>query len=231
VKVPLAETTIDNLVQIMPGASMSVSGGTVASGSIAVNTVPTAGETIIVNGKTFTWETSPVDSTDVQIGSTAAACATNLYTVLSESTDPLLTIASYSNATSGTVNILYGPPSLYGTTGEAGTLGNAFNLNAGTSGSNVTLSGATLTGGVDPTSKSVAVSTGIGTNLLDQAKVLRLHPVDKADGDVSDDFVVPLAGTAGALNFAYELEKERVFDVTFTGYPDAATGLLFTVGE
>ncbi|MFM0095677.1 hypothetical protein PQQ87_08690 [Paraburkholderia nemoris] len=231
VKVPLAETTIDNLVQIMPGATMSTVGGTVAQGAITVGSDPVAGETVIVNGITFTWQTTPVDSTDVQIGSTAAACATNLANVLAASQDPALTVASYSANTSGVVTILYGPPSLYGSTGEPGTLGNSFTLSNGTSGAAVTVSGATLSGGTDPTQKSVSVSTGIGTDLLSLAKPLRLHPVDKADGDVSDDFVVPLAATSGALNFAYDLEKERIYDVTFTGYPNAATGQLFTIGE
>lgn len=230
VKVPLAETTVDNLCMIMPGATMSVNGGTPATGSITVASVPTSGETIVVNGVTLTFETAPVNPTDVQIGSTPQATAQNLADVLSASKDSRLTIAGYQ-LNGSAVNITYGAPSLYGTTGEPGVLGNSFTLSNGTSGANVTVSGATLAGGVDPTQKSVTVNTGIGTNLLDLARSLRLHPVDKADGDVSDDFVIPLAATSGALNFSYDLEKERIFDVDFMGYPDPNTGLLFTVGQ
>jgi hypothetical protein len=218
-------------VQVMPGATMQVVGGTVATGTLTVNTVPTTGETVIVNGITFTFETAPVAPTDVGIGSTPAATAANLAAVLAASKDPALTVASYSANGTGVVNIKYGSPSLFGTAGEAGTIGNSFTLSAGTSGANVSVSGATLSGGVDPTQKSVTVNTGIGTNLLDYARPLRLHPVDKADDDVSDDFVVPLAATPGAMNFAYDLQKERIFDVDFTGYPDPNTGLLFTVGQ
>lgn len=91
--------------------------------------------------------------------------------------------------------------------------------------------GATLiTDGVDPTKKVVNVPTGIGSNLLDIAKVLVLHPIGKADADKSDDFTVFKAATAGALQFSYKLEDERVFSCEFNGYPDAQ-GKLFAVGD
>lgn len=230
VKVPLAETTIDNLCLVMPGAKMSVTGGTPATGSINIASVPVSGETIVVNGITFAFETAAVNPTDVQIGATPQATAQNLANALSASKEANLTVASYQ-LNGSAVNITYGPPALYGTSGEAGVLGNSFTLSNGTSGANVTVSGPTLSGGVDPTEKSVTVNTGIGTNLLDLARPLRLHPVDKADDDVSDDFVIPLAATSGGLNFAYDLTKERIFDVDFMGYPDPNTGVLFTVGQ
>lgn len=94
-----------------------------------------------------------------------------------------------------------------------------------------TMPGAVLvTDSVDPTKKVVNVPTSIGTNLLDLAKALVLHPVGKPDSDKSDDFTVFKAATAGALNFAYKLENERVFNIEFNGYPDA-TGNLFAVGD
>ena len=89
--------------------------------------------------------------------------------------------------------------------------------------------GATLiTDGVDPTKKVVNVNTGVGTNLLDIAQSLVLRPVGKTDA--SEDFTVFKAATAGALNFAYKLEDERVFNVEFSGYPDS-NGKLFAVGD
>lgn len=91
--------------------------------------------------------------------------------------------------------------------------------------------GATLTVGTGGDSDSVSVTTGIGTDLLSLAKELRLHPTSKADSDYSEDFIVPLAATSGALNFAYKLENERIFNVEFNGYPDSASGKLFAVGE
>lgn len=88
--------------------------------------------------------------------------------------------------------------------------------------------GATISGtGSD---KIVTVPTGVGINLLDVAKELRLHPISKPDSDKSEDFVILKAATAGALSFAYKLDDERVYNVEFNGYPDAATGKLFTVG-
>lgn len=83
----------------------------------------------------------------------------------------------------------------------------------------------------DPTKKFVEVTTGIGTDLLSIARELRLHPVSLAAEDFSEDFVIPLTATAGALDFAYKLENERIFNVDFTGYPDPATNKLFYVGK
>lgn len=92
--------------------------------------------------------------------------------------------------------------------------------------------GATLiTDGVDPDKKYVKVTHGVGNDLLETAKALVLHPTAKADDDKSEDFTVPLANTAGALQFAYKLDQERIFNVEFTGYADPATGLLFEVGD
>jgi hypothetical protein len=94
-----------------------------------------------------------------------------------------------------------------------------------------TMPGATLTVAAGEVPAYVTVGTGIGTNLLDLADVLVLHPKGLDDADVSEDFVVPLAATAGALKFSYKLDQERVYDVEFTGYPDPATGKMFTVGK
>jgi len=83
----------------------------------------------------------------------------------------------------------------------------------------------------DASKKYVEVTSGIGTDLLSIARELRLHPVALPDSDFSEDFVIPLTATPGALNFAYKLENERIFDVEFTGYPDPQTNKLFYVGK
>lgn len=91
--------------------------------------------------------------------------------------------------------------------------------------------GATLlTDGVDPTKKVVNVTTGVGTNLLDIAQALVLHPISLPDIDKSEDFTIFKAATAGALNFAYKLEDERIFNIEFNGYPSTG-GKLFAVGD
>lgn len=73
------------------------------------------------------------------------------------------------------------------------------------------------------------VETGVGTNLRDIAQVLRLHPIALPDADTSEDFIVPLAATSGALTFSYKLDEERVFNVEFKAYADD-DGKLFYVG-
>ena len=89
--------------------------------------------------------------------------------------------------------------------------------------------GAVLeTTGTAPNQKKVVkVPTGVGINLLDLAKRLVLHPVGKPTSDKSEDFVLPKAATAGALNFAYKLEDERIFNVDFMGYPDENGNVYF----
>ncbi|MDY7537615.1 hypothetical protein QN372_00485 [Undibacterium sp. RTI2.1] len=89
--------------------------------------------------------------------------------------------------------------------------------------------GATLvTNGADI---HVDVTNAIGTDLLSTAKQLRLHPKALPDSNVSEDFVIPLAATAGGLTFAYKLENERIFNCDFTGYPDPVTAKLFAIGS
>ncbi|MFW6855388.1 hypothetical protein ACODYM_29275 [Burkholderia gladioli] len=228
-KTPLAETTLDNLVAVMPGATMHVTGGTVATGSITIAQKPADGDTVTVNGFALTFRTNPLSATEVAIGTAVADAATNLASTLNNvEIDNRLNAATYA-ANAGVVTVTYGSKEVYGASGSPSVDGNAFTLAAGQA--SVTVSGATLTGGTNPSSRSVRVTTGIGTNLLDLARPLRLHPIDKPANDVSDDFVIPLAATPGQLSFSYTTDKERLYDVTFNGYPDPNTRLLFTVGE
>jgi hypothetical protein len=228
-KVPLAETTAENLVATMPGATLTTVGGAVATGTITITTNPTNGETILVNGYTITFKTTAAVEGDVTIGAAATNTATNLAAALNALTDAKVSQAVYS-ASGAVVTVKWGPSIIGGTDGVKGTDGNAFTLVTGTAAAKVTMSGATLSGGTEPTSKIVSATTGTGTDLLTVAKELRLHPVGKPDSDRSDDFVIPLSATPGALTFAYKLEDERVFNVDFMGYPDSATGVLFKLG-
>ena len=108
-----------------------------------------------------------------------------------------------------------------------GTAGNAYTLAKSSAG--ILLAAPTFTGGVDG-DLSVVVTTAVGTSLLSGAKKLVLHPKELPDTDLSQDFVIPLANTAGAVKYTYKLDTERLFDVTFKGYPDPVTGQLFSVG-
>lgn len=94
--------------------------------------------------------------------------------------------------------------------------------------------GATLVSdNTDPQApkKNVIVTSGTGLSLLERAKTLALHPIANAEADTSEDLVIPLAATAGAMNFAYKYDAERVFNCEFKGYPDSETGILFTYGD
>lgn len=228
-KAPLAETTLENMVAIMPGASLTSVGGSAATGSLTIDTNPLTGDTVIVNGTTVTFKSALSGApNEVLIGADAGETAKNLADALNASTDQNIAAATYA-AAGDVVAVTYGNALVYGAAGAKSAEGNGFTLNAGTAGIKVTVSGATLTGGVDATSKSVAVKTGTGTDLLALARELRLHPINKPDADRSEDFVIPLAATSGALKFAYKLEDERVYDVEFNGYPDS-NGKLFSVG-
>lgn len=70
------------------------------------------------------------------------------------------------------------------------------------------------------------VVTGVGSDLRTTAKVLRLHPT-AAGASKSEDIVVPLAATTGALNFAYKLDDERVFNVEFKAFADTSGNLFY----
>jgi hypothetical protein len=80
-------------------------------------------------------------------------------------------------------------------------------------------------------SKRKGVDTAVGVSLLETAKMMVLHPIAKKDYDYSDEVVIPFANTPGQLNFSYALEKERIFDTEFMGYPDPVSGALFYVGS
>lgn len=94
--------------------------------------------------------------------------------------------------------------------------------------------GATLkTDNTDPQKpkKVVSVTSGTGLSLLERAKEMILHPISKPANDTSEDLIIPLCATAGAMNFAYKYDAERVFNCEFKGYPDSETGVLFLYGD
>ena len=90
--------------------------------------------------------------------------------------------------------------------------------------------GATLvTDGTDSSKKKITVTSSTGLSLRDIARKLVLHPKDL--DHKNEDFVAPLAAPDGNITFSYQHSEERVFSVEFTGYPDATTGELYTLGD
>ena len=223
VKVPLAETTVENLARFMPGATLAAQNGVKATGTVTFATsVPANNDVVTVNGLAFTFKTGPVSSPhDISLTGivTVSDAAAALVRAIKNSVDSRVTVLTAANV-AGVVTITF---SDFGPAGNAVTLAKT--------GTNVTVSGATLAGGVAATRLKVTVATGIGISLLDGAKKLILHPIAAASTDRSLDFTVPLAATPGELNYAFKLDEERIFMANFTGYPDPITKTLFIVGD
>ena len=75
------------------------------------------------------------------------------------------------------------------------------------------LPGATLvTDDVDPSKMKIELSGGAGASLLSGAKELVITPVG---GDANDKVTLPHAAPRPSLDFAYEKENVRVYEVTF----------------
>ena len=111
---------------------------TKAQGSITLSGLPTNNDTILINGVTYTFKTSPSALTDIQIGTDEEETISNLADALNASNNASISIATYT-ASGASLDIEYD---------LGGTDGNAFTLNvAGTSVASA--SAATLTGGVD----------------------------------------------------------------------------------
>jgi hypothetical protein len=222
--VPLAETTLENLVRIMPGSSLVDVGGVAATGSVTFATaVPAANDSVTVNGVVFTFKASPTGPLDVAPGAAVTDAATNFVAAfnaaINSGVHPELSALSATNA-AGVVTI---------TAVDEGTWANSVTL--AKSGTNITVSGTKLTGGVDATKKKVVVTSAVSTSLLALAKRLVLHPVALPETDRSEDFIMPICNTAGAMTFAYKIDTERVFNVEFNAYPDPNTKVLFVYGD
>lgn len=149
--------------------------GSRATGMLTVAVNPSAAETISVNGVTLTFIAGASTATDVHIGATAADTSDNLAAVLNASTNPLLTIATYTSS-GGIVSITYDVD---------GIIGNTYTL-AASSGGHVTVSAATLTGGVD----------GVGRSLEFNWQDGDLIPIEAS----FDDYPPPAATHALRLN-------------------------------
>lgn len=221
-KIPLAETTLANLARIMPGSTLYSTGGAKSSGTVTFSVAAAANDdTVTVNGVVFTFKTTP-DPTkheEMALGATFSASATNLKNAINDSINPLVSRVT-ATVNAGVVTI---------TADDDGTAGDLITL--AKTGTNIAVSGATLTGGADPTILKVDVPNGVGISLLDYAKKLVLHPQGNLPSNRSEDFVIPLAMTPGAATFAYKLDDERIFNCEFTAYPDPVTRTLFVVGD
>lgn len=214
--VPLAETTLENMVEIMPGSTL-VTNGEPATGTITLATAaPVNGDRVTIGNFTYTFRATPAAANDVKIapGTNGAALngsAANLAAAINASESgyiatvvgPVVTVRSKQTGTKWNVNIV---------------------ANFTTS-ANVTTTN--MAGGVDATSASVVVSTGTSIDLLSIGKELILRPKGTFG---EDDFVIFAAAAPGALTFSYSNDNERIYNANFKGY-SLADGRLFRVGN
>src|SRR5271166_1555678 len=130
--------------------------GTEASGTFTFTGNPANLDTVTINGVVITFVTATPSGNQVLIGGSAASTAVNLNTFLQASVNPSLLTQSYS------VNIT-GTPVLTVTYNTVGTVGNAIAI--AKSSANITVSGADLAGGINPSSVSFATPPGSGQDV------------------------------------------------------------------
>lgn len=125
----------------VPEQFNNIMGPTPASGTVSFSGQPAANDTVTIAGTAVTFVASGATGTQVNIGSSLAVTLSNLLTLLLGSADTGLVKCTYS--LSGTVLTI--SANQFGSTANAGTGGNSITL--AKSGTNISVSGATLTGG------------------------------------------------------------------------------------
>lgn len=70
--------------------------------------------------------------------------------------------------------------------------------------------------------KSIYMDSQVGSHLLDSAAVLILHPLSKADNDLSGDFKFFKAVAKSAVEIEYGHDKQAGMEVEFMIYPDSS---------
>jgi hypothetical protein len=134
-----------------------------ASANITLSSNPSNGDTITIEGVTLTFLTTLSSPYQVQIGASAAATATNLYSYLlnnfgsatpgaAPGADPALVHYMYSNPSSGVLNLVY--------TYLDGVTGNGVALSTSDA-ARISLP-ATLSGGALPSTRYVIAQSGTG---------------------------------------------------------------------
>lgn len=207
--IPLAETTLDNLVATMPG-SVLASDGVKSTGTVTfVTTAPANGDSVTILGTTFAFKTVPVGPFDLAIPGTITAAATALAALINASS-----LSFTATVAAGVVTV----------TSKLRGVANNVAITK-TAGVNITLVG--MAAGVDPTKAKVTVTSGVNLNLLSLAKRLVLRPRGTTG---ADDFIIFKAATSGALNFSYNIDKERIYTTKFRGYV-LADDTMFSIGD
>lgn len=208
-------------------ASDTTGTGVKASGTITFDTNAAANDTVTIDGTLVTFVASSPTGSQVLIGASAAATATNLNTFLNASADANISLASYS-VVGSVVTATYK---------TVGTTGNSFTL--AKSSTHITLSGGTLTGGVVSSSVTYATAPVSGTDIssllkLTSSLALPLVPAYAAETPVECAAVLANASSAwygltfaasvmptddqnlDVSSFVEALDLSRIFGVTIT---------------
>lgn len=139
-------------IMIQPQTEVSLvnfgaTAGAQATGTYTIGVNPTAADTIVFNGVTFTFIAGVSTATDIQIGATLADTITEALTVLNASVNASVSVATYSNPSAGVIKVTYD---------AGGTDGNAYTL--GTNTANIVRSAATLSGGSDTVGGGISLA-------------------------------------------------------------------------
>lgn len=134
--------------------STTTGAGAYAAGSITLSGQPSANDTFTIDGTVVTFVASSPIGNQVVIGGTTALTLANLLAFLQASLDTNISLATYAQGTGNVITVTDKLP---------GTAGNAFTLVK--SGSNLAVSGATLTGGLQPSTIGYAVAPSAGVDI------------------------------------------------------------------
>lgn len=136
--------------------STATGAGAYAAGSMTLSGQPTAGDSFTVNGTAVSFVASSPIGNQVVIGGSSSATFANLLEFLQGSLDTNITMANYAQDGTNPLKVVV-------TDKLPGTAGNAFTLVK--SGTNLAVSGATLSGGTQPSSVGYVASPASGTDI------------------------------------------------------------------
>jgi len=173
--------------------SATTGAGVAASGNITLATNPANNDTVTIGGTVVTFVTAAPTGNQVLIGASANNTAANLQAFLIASNDANIVKAAY--ATVGAVTTV--------TYASVGTGGNAFTL--AKTGTNVTVSGATLSGGVNASTIGYASATGSGQDISAQLGLVTGTAAVPAQGSNAESAVAAAAAFDNISNDWYGL--------------------------
>lgn len=134
--------------------SNSTGAGAFAAGTISVTAQPSPNDSFTIGGTAVTFVASSPVGSQVAIGATQAITLANLLTFLQQSLDTNISKCSYAQTSSTVISVI---------DNTVGTGGNAFTLVK--SGTNLAVSGATLSGGLAASTVGYVASPASGTDI------------------------------------------------------------------